>query len=301
MNSSATDRQPPFGLLAGWGRLPIEVATALQRHGYAVHTLLIKDHADPILAEISTSHEWIGLGQLGKCVRFYQRHQVTTATMVGKVHKVRLLDRGALWNHFPDWYGARIFGPFIWGKKDRKDDTILGGICRAFSNKGIEFVPATDYAPDLLVKFGQLSGKPLSKKQLGDVQYGWDLAKAIGKFDTGQSVAIKGQMALALEAVEGTDECIRRAGQLCRSGGFTIVKVAKPQQDMRFDVPTIGVGTIETMAASGAVTLVIEADKTIIVDEPAVIALANKLGVTIVAATGDRLGEVLSDDEAAAA
>ncbi|EAQ80680.1 UDP-2,3-diacylglucosamine diphosphatase LpxI [Blastopirellula marina] len=160
MNSDATDHLPPFGVLAGWGQLPIEMATALQRHGYAVHALLIKGHADPILAEISATHEWVGLGQIGKCVRFFHRHQVTTATMVGKVHKVRILDRGALWNHFPDWYGARVIAPFILGKKDRKDDTILSGICRAFSNKGIEFVPATDYAPDLLVKFGQLAGKP---------------------------------------------------------------------------------------------------------------------------------------------
>ncbi|MFI4873813.1 MAG: LpxI family protein, partial [Blastopirellula sp. JB062] len=149
--------------------------------------------------------------------------------------------------------------------------------------------------------FGQLAGKPLSKRQRNDIQYGWRLAKAIGQFDTGQSVAIKGQTALALEAVEGTDECIRRAGQLCRSGGFTIVKVAKPQQDMRFDVPTIGVGTIEVMAESGATALVIEADKTIVVDQEEVIALANKLGLTILAAEGDRLDELLCDDESAAA
>ncbi|TWT38363.1 LpxI family protein [Blastopirellula retiformator] len=302
MNSNATTQQPPFGLLAGWGRLPIEVVTALTRRGYAVHTLLIKDHADPILAELSTSHEWIGLGQLGKCVRFYHRNHVKTATMVGKVHKVRLFDRNVLWNHFPDWYGAWTFAPhFLLGTKDRKDDTLLGGICRAFLKKGIEFVPATDYAPDLLVQFGHLAGKPLSKKQLADVEYGWRLAKTIGQFDTGQSVAIKGQTALALEAVEGTDECIRRAGQLCRSGGFTIVKVAKPQQDMRFDVPTIGVGTIETMKASGAVALVIEADKTIIVDREEVLAKANELGIAVLAATGGRLGEVLTDEDAVAA
>src|SRR5690606_40576041 len=116
----------------------------------------------------------------------------------------------------------------------------------------------TDYAPELLVKPGVLTGGQLSAAQLADIQFGWVLAKELGRLDVGQSVCVKGRGVLAVEAIEGTDECIRRAGSLCPAGGFTVVKTAKPQQDMRFDVPTIGLGTLETMVAAGARTLAVE-------------------------------------------
>lgn len=133
------------------------------------------------------------------------------------------------------------------------------------------------------MKDGQLSGKPLSNKQQLDVAFGWELAKQMGGLDVGQSVVVKTQTAIAIEAVEGTDQCIKRAGELCGSGNMTLVKVSKPNQDMRFDVPTIGLGTVESMHAAGIKALVIESGLTIIVDQQAVIDFANKHGISIIA------------------
>jgi DUF1009 family protein len=141
----------------------------------------------------------------------------------------------------------------------------------------------------LLVKQGNLTGREPSGAQWQDIQFGWQLAREMGRLDVGQSVAVKGRAVLAVEAVEGTDACIRRAGQLCPQGGFTLVKVAKPQQDMRFDVPTIGIHTVQALAEAGAAVLAIEADKTIIVDEPEVIEFARRHKLAVVALTEQAL------------
>ena len=142
--------------------------------------------------------------------------------------------------------------------------------------------PATDFAPELLVKTGTLNGR-VTDKQSKDIAFGWKIAKQMGGLDVGQSVVVKDCAVLAVEAIEGTDACIRRAGPLCQSGGFTVVKVAKPNQDMRFDVPTIGVGTVETIHESGGKVLAIEARKTIVLEQEAVQARARELGITVVA------------------
>ena len=144
------------------------------------------------------------------------------------------------------------------------------------------FAPPTDFAPELLVKAGSLTRSSPTQKQLRDIQFGWTMAKEMGRLDIGQTVVVKNQAVMAIEAIEGTDECIRRAGTLCK-GGFTVVKVAKPNQDMRFDVPTIGVGTIETIAEAGGNILAVEADQTIILEQAETIAAAEKLGVSIFA------------------
>ena len=175
--------------------------------------------------------------------------------------------------------------------RDRTDDTMLGTIVEAFAKRGIEFAPATDFAPELLVKYGQLTGNRLTPGQRRDIEFGWQLATEIGRMDIGQSVAVKGRAVLAVEAVEGTDECIRRAGQLCPAGGFTIVKVAKPQQDMRFDVPTVGVGTLRVMAETGAKVLAVEADRTILIDQAEFVRFAQKNRISVVAVRDGQLQE----------
>jgi DUF1009 family protein len=279
----------PIGLMAGWGQFPLVVAQSLRRHGHPVICLGIKDHADPSLAEVCDQFGWIGLGQLGRAIRFYRRHDVVRATMAGKIHKVRLFERRRVWwSHFPDWTGVKAFYPhFISTRKDRKDDTLLAAVVGTFAQGGVMFGPATDYAPELLVKAGCLTRKQPSPAQQKDIAFGWQLAKEMGRLDVGQSVAVMDRAVLAVEAIEGTDECIRRAGQLCPKGGFTVVKVAKPQQDMRFDVPTIGIGTLQTLHASGGQVLAVEADKTIIVDREGVIRFANDHGLVVSAMTGD--------------
>ena len=173
--------------------------------------------------------------------------------------------------------------------KDRRDDSLLGSVVGAYARAGITFAPATDFAPELLVKAGQLSRRAPSRAQMKDIEFGWRLAKEMGRLDVGQSVVVKGQAVMAIEAIEGTDLCLRRAGELCPQGGFTIVKVAKPQQDMRFDVPTIGLGTVQSLVEAGGSVLAVEAGKTIIIDQQQVIEYADQHGVVLVALTDGRL------------
>jgi hypothetical protein len=192
----------------------------------------------------------------------------------------------------PDWRSIRTFYPhFLAMHKDRRDDTLLGAIVEAFGADGITLGPATDYAPELLVKPGCLTDRRPSAAQETDIQFGWRLAKEMGRLDVGQSVAVKDRAALAVEAIEGTDACIQRAGTLCRAGGFTVVKVAKPQQDMRFDVPTIGLGTLDAMVAAGARVLAVEAGRTIMIDQAEVIAQANRHKLIVVALGAEAISD----------
>jgi DUF1009 family protein len=285
----ATDPCGKIGLIAGWGRFPLVVAEVLRRQGYDTYCLGIKDHADPRLAGQCTHFRWVGLGKLGQAIRYFTRHGVRRATMAGKVFKVRLYQRGAWLKHLPDWTCLRTFYPhFILSRQDRKDDTLLGAIVGAFAASGIEFAPATNFAPELLVKFGQLTRRGPTAAQQKDIHFGWTLAKEMGRLDVGQSVVVKDRTPLAVEAIEGTDECIRRAGLLCPAGGFTVVKVAKPQQDMRFDVPTVGVLTLQHLHAAGGRVLAVEAGRTILVDQAEFLDFANRHGLVVVALTGEQ-------------
>jgi DUF1009 family protein len=271
------------GLLAGWGRYPVIVAEALLAQGYSVHCLGLKDNADPVLRDICHDFGWVGMAQLGRTIRYFRRQRCTQITMAGKIHKVQFFQPWVWFKHIPDWRAVKCYYPhFVLTTKDRKDDTLLIAAIAELAKDGISVAPATDFAPELLVKEGQLTRRAPTAAQQADIEFGWHLAKEMGRLDIGQSVAVKGRAVFAVEAIEGTDACIRRAGQLCRSGGFTVVKTAKPQQDMRFDVPTIGLGTLETMVQSGATTLAIEAGKTILLDEAAVLDFANKHGLVIV-------------------
>jgi UDP-2,3-diacylglucosamine hydrolase len=273
-----------IGLIAGWGRFPWAVAERLQQSGTEIYGLGIKDHADPELAKLCTRWEWVGLAKLGQSIRFLKRNGVQDATMAGKVFKVRLYQRWAWLQHLPDWRGLTTFWPhFVSARKDRKDDTLLLTIVNAFAQEGITLAPATDYAPELLVSAGQLSKRSPTAAQWKDIHFGWKLAKEMGRLDIGQSVVIKDQTAIAIEAIEGTDECIRRAGQLCTSGGFTLVKTAKPQQDMRFDVPTVGLGTLQTLVQAGGKVLAIEAGKTILVEQAEFLEYADANNLVVVA------------------
>jgi DUF1009 family protein len=284
-----------FGLLAGWGRFPIVVAEALKRQGYRVCCLGIAGHADePKLTAICDSYASIGIAKLGRQIRYFQRHGVTSATMAGKVFKTLLFERRAWRTHLPDLTTARILIPhFIMRWKPSNDDALLLAVIAAYARGGIHFAPATNFAPELLVNTSHLGGPSLSFGQRKDIAFGFALAKEMGRLDVGQSVAVKGRAVLAVEAVEGTDECIRRAGRLCTSGGFTVVKVAKPQQDMRFDVPTIGVGTLEVLAASGGKVLAIESGKTIVIDRDEVAAFASRHRISVVAVDSESLQETL--------
>jgi DUF1009 family protein len=276
---------PKMGLIAGWGRYPVVLTETLKRQGCQVYCLGAKHHASPELAELADVYQEIGLAKLGAAIRFFRRYGVTRVTMAGKIHKVLIFQRRAWLKHLPDWRFFReiIVPHWILRRRDGKDDTLILSVIKAFARDGITFAPATDFVPEILVKPGLLAGRRLSHRERKDIEFGWNLAKEMGRLDVGQSVAVHAQSVMAVEAIEGTDECIRRAGNLCQAGGFTVVKVAKPQQDMRFDVPTIGLGTVQTLAEAGGRVLAIEADKTIVIDEPRVIDFAKRNGICLVA------------------
>jgi UDP-2,3-diacylglucosamine hydrolase len=283
-DSKIQNPKSKIGLVAGWGRFPVIVAQSLKAQGYEVHCVGLKGHADAALRDICTSYLSSGVARLGSHIRFFRRRGVTRAMLAGKLFKSRLLFGRLGWlSLLPDWRSIQAFLPvFVLRQQNRTDDTLLRVVVDEYARSGITMSPATNFAPHLLARPGQLTRRAPTASQWQDIEFGWTLAKELGRLDVGQSVAVKGRAPLAVEAVEGTDACIRRAGELCPQGGFTVVKVAKPQQDMRFDVPTIGIGTLESLIAAGGSVLAIEAGKTIIVDEAKVVALADKYGLAIV-------------------
>ncbi len=289
-----------IGILAGWGRFPVVVAEAIRRRGGRIAILAIRDHADVALEPLADVAGDVGVAELGHAIAFFKQHGVRRVTMAGKVHKAKLFARGAWFKHLPDWTGITTFWPhFVSRRRDNRDDSLLGAIASAFDTRGVAICPATDFAPELLAEEGLLAGRPLSTRLEADVAFGWKLAKELGRLDIGQTVVVKNQAPLALEAIEGTDECIRRAGSLCPSGGMTVVKVAKPQQDLRFDMPTIGIGTLESLSDAGAKVLAIEAGRTILVDRDKLANFAESHGITI-ASFCDADGEAIIDSAAAA-
>lgn len=269
------------GLVAGWGSFPVVVAEALRSQGVRICCVGVEDHADPVLEEICDEFQWCGLSKLGKAVRFLQKHGVREATMAGKIYKIRMYEPWRWWRYTPDWATVQFLYRLL--RQNWKDDSLLLGVVDTFARGGVKFLPATDFAPELLVKQGRISRRAPTSAQWNDVLFGWEMAKEMGRLDVGQSVVVKDKAVLAVEAIEGTDACIRRAGALCRSGGFTVVKVAKPSQDMRFDVPTVGIGTLETLHAAGGSVLAIEADRTIFLDREAVVKYADQHRLVVVA------------------
>ncbi len=274
------------GLLAGWGRFPIVFAKMAREQGLSVQCIGIEGMVSEELADVCDHFRTAPLARIGRAVRYFQKRRVTQAVMAGKVEKKVLFDPFRLWRLWPDWRTA-----VMWVKHtaNKKDDTILLAVIREFEQDGINFRSALDFCPEILVKHGFLTKKHPSASQWKDIHFGWEMAKKMGELDIGQSVVVNETAVIAVEAIEGTDQCIRRAGTLCRRGGMTVVKVAKPNQDMRFDVPTIGIQTLQTMRESGARVLAIESGMTIILDEPEVVSLADKLGISIVSIKAEEL------------
>jgi len=277
--------QPVIGIIAGWGRFPVLVAEAARRQGYRVVCVAIRDHADPVLEQVCDEVRWMGVAKFGGHLRFFRRHQVSQITLAGKLFKSQILFSGSLiWRHLPDWVCLRALAPLLLSRRrDTRDDSLLIRITDTYLSRGIQVRPATDFAPELLVKEGLLTRRPVPPTQQRDIDFGWRIAKQMGGLDIGQSITVKDGTVLAVEAVEGTDACIERTGMLCQKGGWTLVKVAKPDQDMRFDVPTIGPQTIARVRQAGGTAIAIEADMTIVVDQEETVRAAEAAGVAIIA------------------
>jgi DUF1009 family protein len=272
----------PVGLLAGWGRFPWAFAQKAHALGLPVVCVGLRGAADPGLAALARKFYWCSPARMGRMIRLFKREGVERVVMAGKVQKANLMHRPwKLFTLMPDWRTIRFW--YMRRRRDNRDDTLLLGLIAEFARDGLHFDSALDYCPELLVRPGTLTRRAPTAREQADVTFGWELAKEMGRLDVGQSVAIKDRSVLAVEAIEGTDRAIARAGELCRAGGFVVVKVAKPQQDMRFDVPTVGCSTVETLHRAGGRVLAIEAGRTIVLDQAQTVALADRYGVSIVA------------------
>jgi DUF1009 family protein len=272
----------PIGLIAGWGRFPVLFAEKAKSLGIPVVCVGIRGMADRAALEPHCHRFfWSRLAALNRPVRCFKREGVRRFTMAGKVFKVKLYSASRWLTLLPDLRMIRFY--FFRRRKDNADDTLTLALIDEFAREGLECTSALELCPELLVRRGLLTRRPPSSREEADIDYGWQLAKEMGRLDVGQSVAVRERAVLAVEAIEGTDAAIRRAGELCPGGGFVVVKVAKPQQDMRFDVPTVGPSTIESIKSAGGKVLAIEAEKTILIDEAETVRLADEAGITIVA------------------
>lgn len=276
-----------IGLLAGWGRFPIVFAEQASRQGYTVYCSAIAGMADDEMPSYCHKVQYTPLARLGAAIRFFKRNGVNRIVMAGKVHKQVLFDPWRVFRLLPDMRTLHMW--FRYATNNKSDDTLLLAVIREFERDGITFESALTFCPELLVKHGFITRRQPTVSQWKDIRFGWDLAKEMGRLDIGQTVIVQDTAVIAVEAIEGTDQCIRRAGTLCKRGNLVVVKVAKPQQDMRFDVPTIGVQTIQTMQEAGARVLAIESGMTILLDEPEVVTLAERLGIAIVSLKSEEL------------
>ena len=276
-----------MGLVAGWGSFPVEIARRCIQNGTELHVIGLEGHADPQLAELADRFQWMGVAKLGGHIRFFRKAGIHEVAFAGKLFKHRLLYQGWGWlKLLPDWTCVRTLASiFLTRAKNGCDDTILGTIANAFQKSGMRIMSIHEAAPSLLVSQGVIVGRKPNHSQMADIRFGWDVAR---------------QMVLGVEAIEGTDGLIERTGQLCPCGGFTLIKLAKPKQDMRFDVPAIGAGTVQQMSVAGGKLIAVEANRTILLDRELTIETARQLGVTIVAFSEAELQSKSSRGEAAA-
>ena len=275
-----------LGLIAGNGRFPFLLLDAARAHGFEVVVAAIREETDPEMDARAADDpglrvHWMSLGELSRLIETFHAEGVKRAVMAGQVRHKQIFS-----SIRPDWRLAKL----LLSLRAKNTDMLLGAVARVLGDEGIELVSSTAYLQPLLAPSGVLTARAPSEHELADVAYGRTVAEAIAGFDIGQTVVIASQACVAVEAMEGTDAAIERAGALLRGlegaastldRTLTVVKVAKPKQDLRFDVPVIGLATIETMARAGATCLAIEAGRTLIFDREAVVARADAAGVTI--------------------
>jgi len=285
--SDAPSTAAPLGLIAGAGALPHIVARGARRAGRRLVIVGLRDVADETLASEADVFVRRGIVRLGGWIRVFRRHGVREAIMAGRVDKTRMLAMPA-WRQWiaycPDLTSIRVW---YFRARDRRNDTLLSAVADELHRKGIEMIDSTRYCPDALAPAGVLTVRAPSAAEQADIELGWRMAREMGRLDVGQSVAVKDRDVIAVEAIEGTDRMIRRAGELCPAGGWTLVKVAKPNQDARFDVPTVGPETVVHLHRCGGSVLVVEAGRTLVIDRDIMIREADARGLTVVGWTGD--------------
>jgi UDP-2,3-diacylglucosamine hydrolase len=284
-----------LGLIAGNGRFPFLLLDAARAHGLQVVVAAIKEEADAEMdaraaADPGVRVHWLSLGELSRLIETFKAEGVARAVMAGQVKHKQIFS-----SIRPDWRLAKL----LLNLRTRSTDVLLGAVAKVLGDEGIELISSTAYLEPLLAKPGVLTKRAPDEEELKDIAYGRTVARAIAGYDLGQTVVIAAQACVAVEAMEGTDATIARAGALFRTldvgvaseaqqvstlrRSLTVVKVAKPNQDMRFDVPVVGVATIETMQAAGATCLSVEAGRTLMFDPAAILAKADAADIAIVA------------------
>ncbi len=269
-----------LGLIAGEGRLPFLVAGGAKQSGLRVICVGMANTAEPGLADEVDVFYKVGLARPGAWIRKLRKHGVSKAVMVGWVDKTKLFTPRRILRYLPDWRAFRVYYWRLRGK-NKLTDSLLSAIADELATGGIILENSIMYCKEHLATAGVMTKRQPSSSVQGDVEFGWEIVKKLGELDIGQAIAVKEKQVITVEAIEGTAKMIERAGRLCKSGGWTLIKTSKPGQDMRFDVPCVGPDTIRGLAENGGKCLIVEAAKTIIIDKPETIKLANQLGVTI--------------------
>lgn len=261
-----------FGLIAGNGQFPFLVVEGARKAGASLAVAAITQETDPRIDEVTDNVTWVGIGHLGKMISFFKDQGVTKAIMAGQVKHVQIFS-GVM----PDLRMVKM----LWNLPRRNTDALIGGVADELSKEGIELIDSTYFIQDQLAPSGVLTKRKPTDAEYENINYGLHIADEIARLDLGQTIVVRARACVAIEAMEGTDATIRRAGELA-NGKLTVVKVAKPDQDMRFDVPVVGVPTIKAMIDAGATCLSITAGKTLIFDRKEMLALADTNKICIV-------------------
>ncbi len=255
------------------------VADGARQNGCHVTVVGLRGLADQAIAQHADRFVWAGLARMGRWIRLLRKQHVNQVILAGSVTKTCMYGRFRLLRVLPDWTAIRIW---FFQIPDKRNDTVLGAVANEFERNGIIMQDCIKYCEQDLAPDGVLTSHNPSEGQLKDIDFGWRIAKEMGRLDIGQSIAVKETEVIAVEAIEGTDRMIERAGVLCKRDGWMLIKVAKPNQDMRFDVPTIGPDTISNLVRSGAKALIVEAGKTLVIDREQTLAEADKAGIVVV-------------------
>jgi DUF1009 family protein len=279
-HGSRDDARGPIGLIAGEGRLPVMVARGMREAGFEVMCVAFRGHADEELAACCTRFRQVGLYRMGQWIRTLRRWGASEAVMVGRVSKARMHDPFRLVRQIPD-----IRSALLWYRRlrhDRRNATVLAAVADELDRGGVRLLDSTTHIKDHLADEGLMGQVSPTDLQTGDVAFGWPLLLQTVEMDIGQSIAVREGDVIAVEALEGTQGMIERAGNLCQRKGWTLLKTAKRDHDQRADVPTIGVATIDELAASGGGCLALGAGRVILIDRPAVLAAADTAGIAVV-------------------
>ena len=270
----------PLGLIAGEGVFPLLVARGARAVGRKVVCAAFSGHAWPDLGRECDQFRWVGLMRPGQWIRTLRRGGCDEAIMVGRVAKSQVYDRWRYFRYIPDWRAVKLFW-HVW-RRDKRPQTFLQLVIDELASAGITLIDSTRYCPEHLVTPGVLTRRQPTAAQWEDIRFGYGVCQTISRLDIGQSIAVLDRDVIAVEAVEGTNAMIERAGQLCKVGGWTLIKVSNTRQDMRVDVPTVGTTTIEKLAAARAACLVLEPGKTIMLEKPKVLELAERYKIAVV-------------------